>query len=251
MKKLNFLISTVFTIIIASSCTKSSTRLQSQKIEGNVILLEPSGLTALQDNTGTTITIENTGSSIVASSDKNGNFELPSIVIKGTVVVQYAHPGYGTYKQFFIASAWDSLQKGLSSLSLAAALTPVSSVFVNSLSGNIENDTLKLKCNVNLPTNIGQQYISLFNSKSNSNISLNNFVSTSFSVLPVNSGDNSIYICLCENICNTWHPGDTINLRAFGGVSNSYFDPQLNMTVFPSLNQNSNLRTLSLIIPQQ
>jgi hypothetical protein len=252
--KNNMLILLLILSISIFGCSKSQTS-QSQTRSGTVLLTDASDSFILTNGSGTTITVEHSDPLISVQTDVNGIFQLPKLKSTGNMVLVYSHTGYGVYKQFFTSQGWDSLQTYPNYLS-SVILEPMSAVVVNSLSGVLENDTLKLNCNVSVPNQSGQGYIAFVHTKNNPSVSIDNLSSSVSIASPyaVRTGDNSLNLCLCMSSCKNYNSGDTIFIKAYGAINykygtSIYFDPENNTLIYPSLNENSNSQTLSFVIP--
>jgi len=265
MKKIFFSNLIVAAILSFIGCQKTNTAINTQVTgtQGKVLLTDSSGLDTLSNSSGTTISISGTAKPIQVITDAGGNFVIPVSKATGQVQVQYSHVGYATIKQSFTSSFWDSLQQNLIGYSpFVSVITPTSSVLVNSLTGTIQNDTLKLQCNVSGANTTWQHFVIVFFARNDTTVSPSNFYASR--MYSVNNGENTIKVCLCENICNTWQPGYTISMKAFGAVPMptyitqltpgynlplAYMDPATKNMVYPSINAKSNAQTLNLLIP--
>ena len=265
MKKISFSTFIVAAILSLLACQKTNTA-TTTLVTGNqvkVLLTDSSGFDTLSNSSGTSISISGTAKPIQVITDADGNFVIPVSKATGQVQVQYNHVGYATIKQSFTSSFWDSLQQNLIGYSpFVSVITPTSSVLVNSLTGTIQNDSLQLQCNVSGANTAWQHFVIVFFARNDTTVSPSNFYASR--MYPVNNGDNTIKVCLCENICTAWQPGNTISMKAFGAVPIptymtqlspgynlpiTYMDPATKNMVYPTINANSNAQTLNLLIP--
>lgn len=131
-------------------------------------------------------------------------------------------------------------------------LYPVSTVTVNSLTAEIDNNILKMKCNVSIPKQRALTSIRFF-MQTNPEVSCDGATTTKniSHSFPVVNGDNTITAWIPSFKECGYKSGDVVYLKAYGDIRQSrfYFNPFTSKFVFPSVNPNSNSSVISVLVP--
>ena len=236
--------------IIFSACKKSDDAPVSPKHIGSVSLVDKSNH-FITNISGVTAYVENSNPRINVSINSKGEFEFPGFKNSDDLELVFEKEGYGTVSHYYSKSNLDSM------IFQNVALFPKTSVVLNSFSGTLEGEAIKLKFSVSAPPGIANNGVTYLVQVNNPEVSYAKWPGAdnthTYSMIPVVDGDNAHTLCLkCSKDCGFVKSGDVLFIRAYADIftpfSYVYFDPLDKRMVFPSINTNGSA-ILSFLVP--
>lgn len=207
-------------------------------IKGSVNLYDEG--TTQVDNSG--MTVSTSGTLIQSQTNDTGSFDLEDVPY-GKIVLSYEKSGYGTYKYFI-----DDHNSDLN-ITVNPSLGKISQTRGVTNSVEVDGDVVKIS-SVTAGTNTSKRYLRYFFSTKD-DVSSSNYEAFS-PTFESDANSNPVNHEITKTELNNYgfSSGTTVYAKVYGDSfwSNNYDDPDLNITVFPNLNENS-AESVMFVVP--